>query len=210
MWRKLHTWGGVLLTLPMIIIGITTIFIAHADLLGTKNIKFGEVMPEQEPKRLVVQGNQVIIGGKQGVVQLDAQWQLASHQLSGFDVKNLRLLDDSLYATGKQGVYRQQADGQWQQIYQADTEDVALLQNQLLVLDKKQGLMLQQSDQSWLLVKAYGKDEGPYDLKKLMMDLHTGEALFGEYDWLWMDILGLYILIFSVTGIWLWSRRSSS
>ncbi|WP_337880275.1 PepSY domain-containing protein [Rheinheimera sp.] len=210
MWRKLHTWGGVILTLPMIIIGISTIFIAHADLFGTKDIKFGAIHPEQESKRLVVQANQVIVGGKQGLVQLDANWQLNSHQLSGFDVKNLRLLDDTLYATGKKGVFRQQADQQWQQVYQADSEDVALLNNQLLVLDKKQGLMLQQADQSWLLVKAYGKDEGPYDLKKLMMDLHTGEALFGEYDWLWMDILGLYILIFSVSGIWLWSRRSSS
>ncbi len=210
MWRKLHTWGGVLLTLPMIIIGITTIFISHADLLGTKDIKFGDIAPEQEPKRLVIQANQVIIGGKQGVVQLDQHFKLATHHLPGFDVKNLRLLDDSLYVAGKKGVYRQQADGQWQQVYSADSEDVAMLHNQLLVLDKKQGLMLQQSDHNWQLVKAYGKDDGPYDLKKLMMDLHTGEALFGEYDWVWMDILGLYILIFSVTGIWLWSRRSSS
>lgn len=208
MWRKLHVWGGVILALPMLIIGVSTIFIAHGEALGAKQVRFGEMVADHEPKRLVATAQGILLGGKQGVVQLDSNFQVQQHWLPGTDIKALRELGGQLYATAKLGLYQQNGND-WTQLYQGDVEDVALWQNSLVILDKKQGLMQQQGS-NWVLLKAYGKTEGPYDLKKLMMDLHSGEAIFGDYDWIWMDILGAYILIFTISGIWLWSRRSQS
>jgi hypothetical protein len=36
--RKIHLWSGVLLALPMFIVGVTAIFLAHEKSLGIKDM----------------------------------------------------------------------------------------------------------------------------------------------------------------------------
>lgn len=209
MWRKLHVWGGVLIAIPMLIIGVSTIFIAHGDAWGAKQITFGEAKPDAELKRVLTTNQGIMLGGKQGVVLLDDAGQVKQSWLPQLDVKALRELDGQIYASGKMGLYLQQAN-EWQQVYQGDVEDMTIQQGKLTLLVKKVGLVQQQPDQQWQVLKAEAEDHKAGNLDKLMMDLHSGKAIFGNYDWIWMDVLGAYIIIFTLTGVWLWSRRSQS
>lgn len=208
MWRKLHVWGGVLIAIPMLIIGVSTIFIAHGDAWGAKQITFGEVKPDAELKRVLTTAQGIMLGGKQGVVLLDDAGQVKQSWLPQLDIKALRELNGQVYASGKMGLYQQQQDG-WLQLYQGDVEDMTLQQGKLTLLVKNVGLV-QQQGQEWQVLRADSGKEEARNLDKLMMDLHSGKAIFGKYDWIWMDVLGAYIIIFTLTGVWLWSRRSQS
>jgi|GEM_PF-6314412 len=206
MWRKLHVWGGVLIAIPMLIIGVSTIFIAHGDAWGAKQITFGEVKPDAELKRVLTTAQGIMLGGKQGVVLLDDTGQVKQSWLPQLDIKALRELNGQVYASGKMGLYQQQQDD-WLQLYQGDVEDMTLQQGKLTLLVKHVGLV-QQQGQEWQVLRADSGKEEARNLDKLMMDLHSGKAIFGTYDWIWMDVLGAYIIIFTLTGVWLWSRRS--
>ncbi|WP_333795960.1 PepSY domain-containing protein [Rheinheimera sp.] len=206
MWRKLHVWGGVLIAIPMLIIGVSTIFIAHGDAWGAKQITFGEVKPDAELKRVLTTAQGIMLGGKQGVVLLDDAGQVKQSWLPQLDIKALRELNGQVYASGKMGLYQQQQDD-WLQLYQGDVEDMTLQQGKLTLLVKHVGLV-QQQGQEWQVLRADSGKEEARNLDKLMMDLHSGKAIFGKYDWIWMDVLGAYIIIFTLTGVWLWSRRS--
>ena len=209
MWRKLHVWGGVIVAIPMLIIGVSTLFIAHGEAWGAKQVTFGDVKPDTELKRVLSTSQGVMLGGKQGVVLLDETGKVTQTWLPQVDVKALRELDGQVYASGKMGLYQQQQHD-WLQVYQGDVEDMTMQQGKLTLLVQHVGLVQQQADQQWTVLKADNKEHMPGNLDKLMMDLHSGKALFGKYDWIWMDILGAYIIIFTLTGIWLWSRRSQS
>lgn len=206
MWKKLHVWGGVILAIPMLIIGVSTIFIAHGEALGAKQLRFTPPQPLGNVKQLLVTADGFLLGGKYGVVGLTPELTVATQDVAKQDIKSLRELNGQYYAATKYGVLRRD-DNSWTSLYQGDTEDIAWYQDSLLVLDKKRGLLQQQGD-DWRLLLALEKDKAPRDLNKLMKDLHTGEALLGDYDWIWMDILGAYIILFTLSGIWLWSRRS--
>jgi hypothetical protein len=52
--------------------------------------------------------------------------------------------------------------------------------------------------------------EGKSGMKfnKLIMDLHTGKFFLGkEYEWLWIDIVGLALALLTLTGILIWWKK---
>ncbi|SRR3989338_11102283 len=207
MWRKLHLWGGILLALPMLIVGVSTLFIAHGEAWGAKQIKFGEPSTQMDYKAVLPVTDGYWLAGKYGLTLFNSAGVKQQHVLPDIDVRAVRQLDGQLYAATKMGLYQQQGSD-WTQLYSADISDVASQDGQLWLLAKDQGVLVQQGGQ-WQMKLALEKGKSAYDLNKLMKHLHTGEALLGKYDWIWMDLLGFYLIVFSVTGIWLWWRRSA-
>ena len=79
--RLVHLWSGVLLAVPMFIVGVTAVFIAHKDALGLKDMPVGFMpagMEREHELRSVAQdaSGQLWLGGQQGLVHLGADGQL--------------------------------------------------------------------------------------------------------------------------------------
>ncbi|PKO58071.1 MAG: hypothetical protein CVU25_05815, partial [Betaproteobacteria bacterium HGW-Betaproteobacteria-19] len=81
---------------------------------------------------------------------------------------------------------------------------------------KDHGLLVSADGRDWrpdpelMPVLAASMVEGEAELitlGKLVMDLHTGKAFFGkDWEWIWIDLVGLAMTLLSLTGVYMWWR----
>lgn len=221
--RLVHLWSGVLLAVPMFIVGVTAVFIAHKDALGLKDMPVGFMpagMEREHELRSVAQdaSGQLWLGGQQGLFHLGADGQL--ERLADFEVRQLLAEGDSLWVASKEGLYRLE-DGRFEERLDAEVHGIArLVDGRLMASVKDQGALHSADGRSWepwtgnaALLAVQGDSPKPYTFGKLVMDLHTGKAFFGKQgEWLWIDVLGVTLALLGLTGVWVWwqSRRRAA
>ncbi len=217
--RSWHNWISIALVIPFFIIAVTSLFMAHEKNLGLKNISWGEQIPEI---RSVVYGKQ----GLQMLASKDDAYEWVNGQLQpivalqGLEARFIEVLaDSSLLIAGKGGLWQRLADQPWQQKYMGDIHGLQILSDgRWLIVDKDVGVMLstdqglhwQQNGKIAKLLKQL--PARPYNLEKLVHDLHTGKAIFGKHlEWLWIDSLALVLGFLCLTGAFLWwkSQRNT-
>ncbi|PKM12130.1 MAG: hypothetical protein CVV13_06505 [Gammaproteobacteria bacterium HGW-Gammaproteobacteria-3] len=112
---------------------------------------------------------------------------------------------------GKGGLWWRQPDHSWRQIHTGDIHGLQILSDdRWRIVDKDAGVMMSSdqgqhwqvnSDIATLLKELPAR---PYNLEKLIHDLHTGKALFGSHlKWIWIDILALVLVFLCLTGAYL-------
>lgn len=221
--RRLHLWSGVLLALPMFIVGITAVFIAHKDGLGLKDLPIAWLPMAHEREhelRSVAQGadGRLWLGGQQGLFVQAADGAL--QRQADFEVRQLLAEGDSLWVASKMGLYLLHGE-QLERRLAGEVHGISrLADGQLLASVKARGALLSRDGQSWspwagndALLAAQGATAKPYTFGKLVMDLHTGKAFFGKAgEWLWIDLLGITLALLGLTGVWVWwqSRRRAA
>lgn len=221
--RLVHLWSGVLLALPMFIVGVTAIFLAHEKSLGIKDMPLGwlSMAPTRELElRSVAQAadGRLWLGSQQGlfVQQADEQPQ----RQADVEVRQLLSEGDSLWVASKMGLYQLQGDDFALRL-EGDVHGISrLVDGQLMASVKDLGALHSRDGLSWnawagneALLAAQGDVAKPYTFGKLVMDLHTGKAFFGKSgEWLWIDVLGFTLALLGLTGVWVWwqSRRRAA
>ncbi|HLA32904.1 MAG TPA: hypothetical protein VJ047_17925 [Pseudomonas sp.] len=221
--RLVHLLSGVLLALPMFIVGVTAIFIAHGKSLGIKDMPIGWLSMAADKElelRSVTQtaDGRLWLGSQQGLFV-----QLADGQplrRADFEVRQLLGEGDSLWVASKMGLYQLQGE-KLELRLDGDVHGISrLADGRLMASVKDIGALHSRDGLSWnawagnqALLAAQGEVAKPYSIGKLVMDLHTGKALFGKSgEWLWIDVLGFTLALLGLTGVWVWwqSRRRAA
>ncbi|MFP1131989.1 PepSY domain-containing protein [Asticcacaulis sp. W401b] len=214
--RTLHNWISVGLGIPLILVGLTTFFIAHSDVLGTKKVELNGFTGQIEPldiKTSAQLGGLTVVGTKYGAFVLtDGR----AEPLKGGPKDDIRAISaengETLFA-GKKGIWQLKADKS-QLVFKDDCWDINRSAALWAASCKKSGLVTSLDLQSWSAEKVtfspevLKRTQQPMTLDKLIMDIHTGKLFFGKaYEWVWIDLLGFATVALGVTGLVMWMRN---
>lgn len=226
--RTWHAWISVVLALPILIVAVTAVFIAHHDALGIKDIPvnaqwlpgYGEAAMKAEKMEvrsgLATTSGVQYVGTKTGLYRIEGGRAVAVQALVGKEVRALLETPDGLLAATKQGLWRETREG-WQKMASGEAWNLSTAPGSTLLAAFKNGLMKSQDGgASWqqdeatmtaLAARPMGMEKEAFTLNHLVMDLHTGKAFFGkEAEWIWIDLIGAVMAFLTLTGIYLWWR----
>jgi len=215
--RHWHNWGGLILALPLIIIGLTAVFIAHDKALGTRQVVISEPGKPQmsEVKAVaVLPDGSTLLGLKYGLWQVRAG-EAPRVLLDKVEVRDILPDHGKVWLAAKEGIWLGEA-GSYRRIATAEVWQVSMAAPGRLLLASKDG-GVQQLDVASLSLQAHPASRAalqqlpataePYTLNKLVMELHTGKFFFGKSgEWLWIDVLGIALVLLGLTGSWMWAR----
>ncbi len=226
--RNWHNWVSIILVLPMIIIGITAIFIAHHKTLKMDQIDVTAYVSWLPGYQTTLKGNHLELRtsyidaeGNQWLGALTGLYHIhgaETTQVTELPATQVRAITDSpwgLMVATKMGVWLRAESG-WKNIYQGDAWHVSAHKNAVTIAVKDKGILLTENGKDWQPDPTISKamqglsqemKKEPITLEKLNMDLHTGKALLGKSaEWIWIDILGAVLIFLSGTGIYMWWR----
>lgn len=211
--RILHNWVSVALVLPLFIVGMSTFFMSHEKALGQYVIGYTNEAVEIKDL-LKTSDGRTFLATKEGVYQATNNTLTPVKALSS-EIRVLEQLNDGrLLAAGKYGLWLNELNGEWDQLYDGDIHGIQVLANHWYLITKEQGVVISSNQgQSWQQDAKIAQllstmdEKRPLELGKLMKDLHTGKALLGKkYEWIWADILAFVLVLLSLTGIYMWWR----
>ena len=223
--RRWHSWISVILALPILIVGLTAIFIAHDKALGLKQMSvnagwlpgYGQAKNEHAELRatLPLADGGLWLAAKGGLVQMTVDGQVtAVAELNGLEIRALHQHQGQLLVAAKEGLYGQQ-QGKWQQLAVGEFWSISGDGQRLLATSKERGLLVSaDSGRSWQPSQDPKIDQAlpqlppePLTWHKLVMDLHTGKAFLGkEWEWLWIDLIGAVMSFLAISGLIMWWR----
>jgi hypothetical protein len=222
--RDWHTWSGVILSLPLLLVGLTAVFIAHGKQLGFKEIEvaglswlpgYEEKMKRPELRALLPVADGQLVAAKLGVWHVAAGGSKLVPGLEKVEGRAFLAHPQGHLLAAKEGLWRE-TQGAWQQVAKGEFWNVAASPDGSLIALGKEGRLLDSRDggQSWTeqgerhsLLASLPMEAEPMTLNKLVMDIHTGKAFLGKtYEWLWIDLLGAIMVLLGLTGIYMWQR----
>lgn len=224
--RKWHIWVSIVLLIPLFTVGATAIFIAHEDALGTEEVaidagwlpgmKHGKQEPTEIRDWLLGSSRGDLAATKYGVFRLGQPPEPVAGLPKGEFRQLLTDAQDNLWAAGKMGIWVQDSQGQARLVKDGDFHAIELAGSTVTAFEKDSGVWVS-DDQgvSWHQdhplaagITGLPVEYKHYTLKKLIMDLHTGKAFFGKSgEWIWIDALGLAMVLLSMTGAVVWWRN---
>lgn len=226
--RSWHTWGSLILALPILIVGASAIFIAHKKALATDDIKVsagwlpGYQVQEAKEKgiepraTLSTTDGTLLVGGQTGLYRMAGDKLVAVEALVGMPIRGLAEGGFGRIAAAKNGIWLEK-DDQWERIMKGDAWNASSRADGSVVVSlKDKGLLVSSDGKKWvpdpLLTAALAAlpaemTDKPLTLGKLIMDLHTGQAFFGKAgEWIWIDLVGLAMCLLAMTGVYMWWR----
>jgi hypothetical protein len=229
--RTWHNWISVILAVPILIVAVTAVFIAHDHELGLKEIDvtravswlpgYGEAemkaMKQEVRASLSTPDGRLWLGTKAGLYEVANGEARAVEALGGSDVRDLAAASFGLVAAAKNGVWVQGAAG-WNKVLKGDAWNASLNPDgSVAVTLKDKGVLMSSDGRDWRENAAAGAALAampaetmvtkPITLGKLVKDLHTGKAFFGkEWEWIWIDLIGLVMTFLGGTGVYMWWR----
>ncbi|GAB4188233.1 MAG: hypothetical protein Fur004_06310 [Thermoflexibacter sp.] len=244
-WRKQlfnwHLWLGLFFTLPIVLVAITAILIAHEKGLGTKEIavKAGWLPAySSNEKNLayylddvkdiqIVQGK-TLYGTKLGVVEENNDQLSIIKGTEGKEVRDLLWVENQLWVATKKGLLLAENETA-KLVKKGDFHGITFDGTTLIASEGKKGFHLSQDQgRTWETKKistqigtsklqtfANQVDKEIFmealTLEKLVLDIHTGKAFFGEGSmWVWIDLIAVSLLGMIFTGILMWYKRKFS
>lgn len=229
--RTWHAWISVVLALPILIVAVTAIFIAHKgalDLNATEVTPYVNWLPgygneAMKMERMDVQtalatrdGSQWI-GTRAGLYRVSGGQAQQVEALGGTHVRDLVESPAGLVAIAKNGVWLRQGEG-WEKTLKGDAWSGNVgADGRLIVTVKDRGVLVTADGRNWqpdtgvnqALANLPGNvaQPKPVTLGNLVLDLHTGKAFFGkEWEWIWIDLIGVIMAFLGVTGVVMWWR----
>lgn len=213
--RNWHTWGSVTLGLPLLLVGLTTIFIAHEKRLGTKDI----VLPVSAITRDSVEirasvrvGNEQWLSTKRGIFRLDGEHATPLEGSPQDEIRDMVSAGDMVLLAGQKGLWLY-AQGHATLVYKADCWQLAAQSEGYVAACKDVGLLISKDGKEWQTRAVQFPEQTTataqtgIPLSKIIMDMHTGKLFFGkQYEWIWIDLLGLACVGLGLTGLVMWMR----
>lgn len=228
-WRGWHTWFSIVLALPIALVSLTAIFIAHNKEWGLKEIPVAagwlpgyatapltEMAPEVRAVQRLADGRE-FVATKYGLFAAENGALVPVDAVGPYEIRDLAVAPDgSLYAAGRMGLWRLR-NGAWDKLMPGEMWSVNLRPDGVVaVAVKERGLVVSgDGGQSWQadaalrdgLAQYAQANPKPITLANLVMDLHTGKAFLGKaYEWLWIDIIGATMTFLCFSGLVIWWR----
>lgn len=226
--RSWHTWGSLILALPILIVGASAVFIAHKKALGTEavavNAKWLPGYRTSAAKEMGIEPRAALtsaagtsyIGTQQGLYELAGDRLVAVDALAGTQVRAIAEAPFGIVIAAKSGIWLKK-DASWERAEKGDAwQATSQPDGSIIVALKDKGLLVSRDGHNWqrnerfnsaLASVANEQADKPLSMGKLIMDLHTGQAFFGkEGEWIWIDLVGLAMCLLALTGVYMWWR----
>lgn len=213
--RNWHTWGSLALGLPLLLVGLTTFFIAHDDALGTKDVMLPikVVGPEKVEIRSSLQMEaEQWIGTKHGIFRLDDGKAVAVDGSPKDEIRGMVAANGAVLMAGKKALWRME-NGVATKVFKADCWQISASQSGYAAVCKDVGLLVSTDGKGWserpveFAAESLMAAPGGISLSKLIMDMHTGKFFLGKrYEWIWIDLLGFACVALGITGLVMWMR----
>lgn len=230
--RGWHLWLSISLSLPIIVVALTAVLLAHGKSLGLKEIQvpaswlpgMAAGKPEEaEPRALWVapDGTQWL-GTRAGLYRVRGEQAERIDDLGRADVRGLHSAGAHLVVATTKGLYRVAVEaGAGERVARGDFWSVVQTAQGLIAVGKNETVLMSSdggatwSDHAPAQAAAErvaagmgaGAGDGMVPLSKLVIDLHTGKALLGkQYEWLWIDLIGATMALLTLTGLVMWWR----
>jgi len=159
--RDWHLWLGVLLSLPILIVAITTIYLAHKDTFKSKQPLFGMAMGEKSMEKggklelravLPAAEGHYWLGAGKGFYRLSASELRPLTQVG--EVRDLQALGQgAVLAAGKYGLWRLSAEGKAEKLKSGDWHSLSAVGDKLFASGKREVLESSDGGSSWTPVK---------------------------------------------------------
>lgn len=234
-----HMWAGIAFAIPVVLVSLTAILIAHKKGLGTKKVLIqagwmpGYQMDQKnlahyldDIKAYSKKGDFQYYGTKVGVLELSDGGLRVLPGTEGKEVRDMAWADDRLLVATKYGIIASTSTS-GKELIKGDFHGITQEGNLWIASQGKYGILTSSDGgSSWnqadklsqtLPKEALNGISSQLDqsgqmeavaLEKLILDIHTGEAFFGEGAmWVWIDLIGLSLLLMTITGIWMWYKR---
>jgi hypothetical protein len=232
--RDWHNWVSALLIVPMLLVGLTTIFLAHKKALGLNEIDLTPAvawLPGYGEKAMAYKDMEIRsslrlgdgsrwIGTQTGLYRLAGGEAVAVQELAGTQVRSIVAAPWGLVVAARNGIWTQGPAG-WHRVHRGDAWHAALdPDGSVAVTLKDEGLVASRDGKAWqadddarlalAALPAEARTAERITLGKLMLDLHTGKAFLGkEAEWIWIDLLGFVWVFLGGTGLYLWWRAQT-
>lgn len=229
--RSWHNWISFALVIPILIVSVTAVFIAHNKRLGLNAVDvtgvvgwlpgYGAAAMKREAAEvrasLTTADGAQWLGTRGGLYRFEAGIMQPVAALAGIEVRDLAAAPWGTIAATKNGIWIEQ-QGRWRLVHGGDAWSAGGGSDGMLtVAVKEQGLLTSRDGTTWRADTDIGRAlaalpaaaMGPerITLNKLVMDLHTGKALLGKQaEWVWIDLVGLVMTFLGITGVYLWWR----
>ncbi len=229
--RTWHNWVGVILSLPILVVSVTAVFIAHNHALELREVDvtrfvwwlpaYGEAqtqaMKTEIRASLSTADGQRWLGSKDGLYQVTDGRARQVDALGGTEVRDIVAAPFGLVVATSKGLWLKDAKG-WTKVRKGDAWSVNLNPDgQVAAGLKGEGVLTSRNGRDWILDTTAGAALAavpretlvpkPITLHNLVMDLHTGKAFFGkEWEWIWIDLVGLVMAFLGGSGVWMWWR----
>jgi hypothetical protein len=225
--RSWHRWVSVSLSLPILVVALTAILMAHRKSLGAEEISVAaQWLPGyrsmtaknrgfEARAALTARNGATYFGNLNGLYRLADGKLVAVDQIGTTQVCGLAEAPWGLVVAARNGIWLER-DGQWKKVHKGEAWSVtARADGSMIVAVKDQGLLESRDGKRWeadaqlaatLAALPAGAAE-PITLSRLVMDIHTGKALLGkDAEWIWIDLVALALSLLSLTGLWMWWR----
>lgn len=216
--RKWHMWLGVVFAIPLCVVALTTLLMAHdkAIPLGDLHVKASlfpgyedEKYTKAELRSYLDDGKGTLyLGYKQGLQVIRKGEKEVVSFFANHDIRKLILFQDHVVVGSRNGLFIHEKEG-FSNVLKETIWDMSVVNNELFVVSKN-GLFHSKDLKEWEKITTPQTEMAvdTVSLKKLTMDLHTGKALLGDKRmWIWQDILAFCLLFFIFTGVYLWYSK---
>lgn len=217
--RKWHIWLGVVCAIPLFIVGLTTIFIAHEKSLklDTQTIS-SSFFPGYIGSKTVTNEIKTYFKDEVGVEYFGYKSGLHVKKegevnpipfFENHEIRKIAMMEKALVVGTKKALYIQH-NGQFKELLKKEIWDISIHDGVMHVTTNKEGLWVSKDLKAWEKkeTQVMHSTLTQVSLKKLNLDLHTGKAIFGDaLMWIWQDILALCILFFMMSGVYLWYSK---
>jgi uncharacterized iron-regulated membrane protein len=223
--RKWHAWISFAISLPILLVAVTAILIAHGQKLGFRDIKvdaswlpgYSSAPAQREVRATLATSDALWIGTLSGLfVQANGSVREVDF-FAGQEVRSLPHTENTVFVLTTQGLFAQRGD-EWKRVSKGPVASAYADGNNVYMTSRDKGLQVS-DDQggSWKPVadaKAaleqlppLGPAPAKMVLARVIRDLHTGEALLGhDGEWIWNDVVGGTMTFLGVSGLFLWWR----
>lgn len=233
--RDWHNWLSVILAVPLVLVGLTSIFLAHkkewklndVDLTAAVAWLPGYGQSAMAAEHADIRSSLVDADGVHWVGTQSGLFRVAGGKaevvaaLGDAPVRDLLRVPWGVVAATKYGVWTLRAGEDWQRAYKGDSWNASLNPDgSVAITIKDKGILLSRDGKDWqkqtadaealAALPAEARVDEKISLGKLMIDLHTGKAFFGKaWEWVWIDILGAIWAFLGFTGIYMWWRSQT-
>lgn len=225
--RSWHTWTSVILALPILVIALTALAMAHKKALGIDEITVAahwlpgyrgasSTAARNDPRAsLHTASGATLVGTLDGLYRLKGEQLVAIPELADTQIRALAEAPWGRIAATRNGVWLER-DGSWRRVVKGDAWSAASHRDgSIAVTLRDQGLLTSSDGEHWqpdaqitpALASLPNGDTERLTLARLARDLHTGAALFGkDAEWIWIDLTGLALTLLALTGVYMWWR----
>lgn len=225
-WRWWHKWLGIVLLLPLLLVAVTAILLAHDGTLGLRQMLvtadwlpgYGKSTAGVEIRAAQRLGDTDYVATRIGLFALRSGEVEAVPALRGTELRDLAVSGDRLYAAARTGIWAGKAgETEWRHLLKAEAWSVNIrADGSLVAATRERGLVVSEdggahwrseSGMARAVAEQGGIDPGAVSVGRLVLDLHTGKALLGrDYEWLWIDITGAAMAFLTISGFVMWWR----